>query len=162
MFRQEPEDFAENAGIRLTLESLGLTPGDPVNRHIFREFMAAARAGLDIYHPDVQADCTAAGHQRHLARKESDDAQGISRVVYYLRIGRFIKIGTATRLDERLKSYPPDTEVLATEPGHYSTEHRRLVEFAEYLAARREWFHPGSRLMEHIERLRRAPLADAS
>lgn len=162
LFHEEPAEYAVNSGVRITLESLGLTPGDPVNRHILREFMDGLRAGLDINDPDVQADCVAAGRQRALDLKASEESRGINKVVYYLRVGKYIKIGTAVRLEERLKSYPPDTELLATEPGHYNTEHRRLVEFSEYLAARREWFNPGPRLMAHIEGLRAAGLAKAS
>lgn len=162
MFHQEPAELSVNSGTRVTLEALGLTRDDRANRYIFRAFMSALRSGLDIYDPDVQAECIAAGRKAHIEDQESDEAEGIQRVVYYVRVGKYIKIGTAIRLDERLKCYPPDAELLATEPGHYQTEARRLTEFHEYLAARREWFLPGKRLMAHIEGLRGVPLAKAS
>lgn len=75
-------------------------------------------------------------------------------VVYYLRIGDHIKIGTTYRLDERVKAYPPGVRVLATEVGDRSVEGRRLRQFNEYLAYGREWFHPGARLLDHIAALR--------
>lgn len=73
-------------------------------------------------------------------------------VVYYLRVGALIKIGVTWDLDQRLRAYPPDVEVLATEPGGTATEQARLAQFREHLAypARPEWFHPADELMAHI------------
>lgn len=74
-------------------------------------------------------------------------------VVYYLLIDGLIKIGYAADLGRRLVAYPPTTQVLATEPGGREVESIRLSDFAEYRAAKREWFTPGPRLREHIENL---------
>jgi hypothetical protein len=71
--------------------------------------------------------------------------------VYYLRVGRLIKIGYTQQFVGRMATYPPDAELLARHAGtrEYETGlHRR---FAQYLAHRKEWYHPGPDLMEHIE-----------
>lgn len=74
-------------------------------------------------------------------------------VVYYAKVGDLIKIGCTASLKERLGNLPPDAAVLATEPGDRETERRRLAEFEDLRAWRREWFHPGPALLAHIEAL---------
>ena len=76
-----------------------------------------------------------------------------SSVVYYVLIGAMVKIGTTVNLARRMADYPPDAELLVTEPGGYAKEHDRIREFIEYREARNEWFTPGPRLREHIEAL---------
>jgi hypothetical protein len=71
-------------------------------------------------------------------------------VVYYIAVDELIKIGTTADLRQRLLTYPPNAQLLATEPGSLDLESVRLQEFAKYRARRREWFHRGDRLMEHI------------
>lgn len=73
--------------------------------------------------------------------------------VYYLRAGNLVKIGHTTDLGQRLNAYPPDAELLGTEPGDESLEAQRHVQFANLLSFRREWFHPGPELLAHIETL---------
>jgi hypothetical protein len=73
-------------------------------------------------------------------------------VVYYVRIGQHIKIGTSTNLKKRLAAYPLG-ELLATEPGSYDIESQRLSQFAHLLAHRREYFTPATDLLEHIAAL---------
>lgn len=82
-------------------------------------------------------------------------------VVYYVQIDQHVKIGYSSNLRHRLKSYPLNRRLLATEPGDERTESVRLIEFAEHRAMGREWFHPAPRLLAHINRLRKtagAPL----
>jgi hypothetical protein len=73
--------------------------------------------------------------------------------VYYIRIGSLIKIGTTKSLRARLANYPPGAELLAVERGGEDKESRRHRQFKHLLAERKEWFHPGADLLEHIERL---------
>lgn len=77
-------------------------------------------------------------------------------VVYYIQIDQHVKIGYSSNLPGRLKSYPLSRRLLATEPGDEQVESTRLFEFIEYRAMGREWFHPGPRLLDHINRLRRS------
>jgi hypothetical protein len=75
-----------------------------------------------------------------------------TEVVYYLRFGDRVKIGTTTSLTTRLADIPHD-EVLATEPGGHQLERQRHRQF-EHLQIRmgthREWFRLTPELAEHI------------
>lgn len=74
-------------------------------------------------------------------------------VVYYMRINGRIKVGFTTDLTKRSRAYPPDTELLAVEPGGKSLERRRHEQFSRYLDRGREWFVEGPGLVEHIRSL---------
>jgi hypothetical protein len=73
--------------------------------------------------------------------------------VYYVRVADLIKIGYTENIRNRMKTYPPHTKLLATEPGGPARESQRHTQFKHLLAARNEWFHPGLDLMSHIESL---------
>lgn len=74
-------------------------------------------------------------------------------VVYYVRLGDLIKIGTTRNLAARLPGIGPVT-LLVTEPGSYNLERMRHNQF---IAAHHkgEWFHPSEDLLSHIEMLRK-------
>jgi hypothetical protein len=74
-------------------------------------------------------------------------------VVYYLRFGDRIKIGTSSNPRQRLGSLRFD-ELLAFERGDRALEQRRHVQFAEQRFARTEWFAIHPTLLEHIDILR--------
>lgn len=92
----------------------------------------------------------------HLTRWHQLTQSPTNNVVYYIKVSKYIKIGTTKDVDKRLQNYPPDSELLATEPGGYNIEAMRHEQFAKYLAARNEWFEPGPKLMQHIEGLQQA------
>ena len=75
-----------------------------------------------------------------------------AEVVYYLRFGDRVKIGTTTNLQQRLIAIPHD-EVLATEPGGPYVERQRHQQF-KHLQVRggryREWFAITPELVDHI------------
>jgi hypothetical protein len=73
--------------------------------------------------------------------------------VYYVAVGKHIKIGYTTDLRQRMLSYPSG-DLLATEKGHDDLEHRRHQQFREYLDRGNEWFLRGPRLMAHIDSLK--------
>lgn len=76
-------------------------------------------------------------------------------VVYYVRIGDHVKIGTSTNLKMRLSQLRLDADaVLATEPGSYELERQRHREFDAERIGRREDFNPSRRLLAHIETVR--------
>lgn len=82
--------------------------------------------------------------------------------VYYVRVGELIKVGTTGQLRQRLSSYPPTSELLAVEPGGEELESRRHAQFRHLLAHRKEWFHPGTDLMDHIAALAQRTAAKAA
>lgn len=89
---------------------------------------------------------------REKRRKEALRAQS---VVYYVRIGEHVKIGTTTNLKARLSTLRVDPDaVLATEPGGYELERQRHREFATERIGRRENFTPSRRLVHHIKTVR--------
>jgi hypothetical protein len=76
-------------------------------------------------------------------------------VVYYVRIGSYIKIGTTTSFKYRMTSLMPD-EILATEPGHEELERMRHKQFAHLrIPLGRERFRPDPELMDHIRMIRK-------
>lgn len=76
-------------------------------------------------------------------------------VVYYLRLGDHVKIGTTVDLRKRMMVYPPRTLLLATEPGNRVTENIRHAEFAHLRVPgpRREWFRDAPELQSLVRHL---------
>jgi hypothetical protein len=74
--------------------------------------------------------------------------------VYYIRVGDLIKIGCTVNLSARLRSYPPASQILATERGGWKLEQQRHDQFAALRADRLEWYHPAPALLDHIAKLR--------
>lgn len=72
-------------------------------------------------------------------------------VVYYIRRGRYVKIGTTTNLRARLRDLMPD-EVLAVEPGSYLLESQLHAQFASIrYRPDREYFELTTELQAHID-----------
>lgn len=76
-------------------------------------------------------------------------------VVYYLRMGDHVKIGTSCNVDARIRAlYGNPEDLLATEPGDRTVEQHRHREFAaERVRPDRELFNPSPRLLAHIATL---------
>lgn len=74
-------------------------------------------------------------------------------VVYYVRRDKFVKIGTTTQLQDRMRSLMPD-EVLAIEPGSYALEGQLHLRFAHLrVSPSCEYFHRDADLDAHIARV---------
>lgn len=76
-------------------------------------------------------------------------------VVYYIRIGDYIKIGTTKRLKQRIAQLRASThDLLAIEDGDALREASRHRQFAaDRLDSRRENFRPSQAILEHVENL---------
>lgn len=74
--------------------------------------------------------------------------------VYYLKVGDRIKIGYTQDLEQRMKQYPPHSELLATHPGTQKIEREMHHKFLHLLANGREWFTVEDELLAHIEKVR--------
>lgn len=83
---------------------------------------------------------------------------GSDEIIYYLRVGSLIKVGYTTCYAQRVRSYPPDSVLLANESGDRALERKRHLQFRHSLARGREWFYPTADLIEHINSLRDEPL----
>lgn len=79
-------------------------------------------------------------------------------VVYYMRIGDRVKVGTTANLDLRMANFNPE-ELLATEPGGYDVERERHQQFA-HLRTHGEWFVYDAELKDHIDTLKTASVDD--
>lgn len=121
------------------IESLGVQVTDEVMRDVI----------MDIHqHDQVKKD-----------RSAKLQADRKYQVVYYMRIGNRVKIGTSTNLKVRLEAINPE-ELMCTEPGGHPLEKQRHHQFAE-LRTHGEWFRLEGELQQHIERLRsQAPVVD--
>ena len=90
-------------------------------------------------------------------RKSATAGRG---VVYYLRVGAHIKIGFTSDLRMRMHRYPPDSVLLACEPGDLALEKQRHQQFRPLLREAKEWFAPAKVLIDHIDAVsERHPLA---
>lgn len=87
---------------------------------------------------------------REHARSRRTTGNGRKAVVYYLRVGDLVKVGYSFELQQRLRQYPPDAEVLAVEPGDEQLEQQRHRDLRNNLARGREWYHPTKEVMQHI------------
>lgn len=74
--------------------------------------------------------------------------------VYYLAIGDLIKIGYATNVRNRMRSYPPNAQLLAVEPGNKTLERTRHQQFDTHLRRGREWFADVAELRTWIHGVR--------
>lgn len=131
-----------------------LTHAADVLRYL-RSYMPQTLAGIGM------AAAEGIEQQRHRdaerrARKPRTD------VVYYVQVGKHIKIGTTTSLASRMRSYPPDSRLLAYEPGDGELERQRHREFTTDLAMGREWFLPSDALLAHIKDVRSAHVGQAA
>ncbi len=107
---------------------------------------------------EQQLEETRAANAASLAFQKLLDDQP-DGVVYYVRRGNLIKIGTTRAFVNRMRSLMPD-EILAIEPGSYSLENQRHQQFAEQRYGRdqrgtkSEYFHPSEVLLQHIKAVR--------
>jgi hypothetical protein len=73
-------------------------------------------------------------------------------VVYYMRMGDLVKIGTSTNIRSRIATLNTQG-VMAVEPGSYAVERERHAQFA-HLRGHGEWFILGEDLAAHIADVR--------
>lgn len=99
--------------------------------------------------------------QTNLIRNRSHAARQATPVserpghIYYLRIGDVIKIGYASRLVARLRTYPPSMVLLAVHKGTLKDEAELHARFSPDRRAGREWYEQSERLQAHITAMRR-------
>jgi hypothetical protein len=124
-------------------KALGFNPRDP-------DIVArAVRAGNTLH----AAELARRTHAQSFASLRSWSGQGNhSAVVYYMRRGDLIKIGTTTRLKQRVVEIDPDG-IVALELGGISVEQNRHRQFAA-TRSHKEWFTIDSALADHIVDLR--------
>lgn len=128
---------------------------DPAFSRIADVLQDMAKAGIELTEQTVVI-AVKIGKQKHAdeqARRITEPRR--MSIVYYVRRGELIKIGTTTNPANRLKALMPD-EILAFEPGDRATEQRRHQQFSACRVARKsEYFRQDEELTAHIAKLRR-------
>lgn len=122
------------------------------------ELMAAALAlaTMQVERRRQQLEAEARKEERYAALAANPPRPGAfgdapDGVVYYIRRGDYVKIGTTTRLRNRMRDLMPD-EVLAVEPGSYSLEGALHAQFAaSRLRPSCEYFRLTDDLRAHID-----------
>lgn len=70
--------------------------------------------------------------------------------IYFVQVGGHIKIGWTTDLQRRMRAYPPNTQLLAAQPGTRAQEQALHRRFAVHRSHGREWYPLAPQLLEHI------------
>jgi hypothetical protein len=73
-------------------------------------------------------------------------------VVYYIRHGDLVKIGTTANPRRRFSEIWHE-EVLAFERGDRRVEHHRHEQFSSYRCDRTEWFRLAAPILDHVDTL---------
>lgn len=112
------------------------------------ETLAAAQRRLDESRDKRERESA----KRAAAAKEAARSQ--AGTVYFLRVGSYIKIGWTSDLTGRMRSYPPDSILLATQPGLRADETKLHKRFAIHRSHGREWYPLVPQILEHIDRVK--------
>lgn len=75
-------------------------------------------------------------------------------VIYYVKISDYIKIGWTSDLQSRMRSYPPNSVLLAVHPGSRADETKLHKRFAAHRTHGREWYAPVPTVLHHIEQMK--------
>lgn len=106
--------------------------------------------GFDPNDPDIQRRATAAGERAYERTQVHTyvDPRRHEPIVYYMKMGNLVKIGTSTNIAVRLETLHPE-RLLAAEMGGYQIEAERHRRFA---ADRNhgEWFRVTAELAAHM------------
>jgi hypothetical protein len=137
---------------------------DPAFTYIARYLTAASDMGFDPAEPDIMRRAMTAGRNAYekdrrrpgsAAPADVDWGKTHPDIVYYLRQGDLIKIGTSTRLAGRINELGAQG-VMVIEMGGSDVETARHRQFAAHRSHRREWFHATPELVDHIFAMRAA------
>lgn len=145
--KQVPVAKRENGRVLLNL--VDVARADHATRKVARRAPASVPSWSLDGEPDVDLLPFLAACDAEAQRVPPEQAR--QPVVYYLRFGDRIKIGTTIGLPARLDDVPHDM-LLATEPGGREIERQRHDQLAA-LRITREWFRPDTPLLHHIAQI---------
>lgn len=114
----------------------------------------AMKLGKQQLERDRTAIATAPEIRRAPVHPEADPT-GWPSIVYYIKRGEVIKIGTTTNAKRRFQNLVPD-EILAWEPGGAAEETARHRQFTHLRCGEGEYFRPGLDLIKHCAAIRSA------
>lgn len=90
-----------------------------------------------------------------MSSEQPPAAQQPRGFIYHLRVGEHVKIDWTKNLHQRMRAYPPTSELLGHHYGTKADERALHLQFAAYLAGGREWFRDVPELRQHIEQANR-------
>lgn len=160
----------KTSGLRPSVAGLVnmVDPEDPAFGRIAAILLEMRTAGVEINEASVEIALKLGRQQRELDNQTTavaarrgqatplrlwPEEQGKSSIVYYIRRGVFIKIGTTTDPHSRFRDLVPD-EILAWEPGGRHEEALRHRQFA-HLRQQGEYFQTGPELIKHYKAIRK-------
>lgn len=130
---------------------------DPAFMHIAAALQEFKDAGVELDQASVAVAIQLGRRRREAAeliprnpRIASNQSQPI---VYYVRRGSLVKIGTTASPRKRFAELIPD-EILAVEPGERDLEQQRHAEFGALRLAQSEYFHAAPALLDYARKLR--------
>lgn len=146
-------------GVRPSAQALieMVDQGDPAFMFIAAELQRIRCAGIEFDEAAI-SEAVRVGRERHARHLQHTEDRRPERfpgsIVYYIRRGTFVKIGTTTQPQKRFAALLPD-EILAWEPGGRAEEARRHVQFRRLRAnAVAEYFRREEELDVHIDSVR--------
>jgi len=131
---------------------------NPARNWITDYLVYAEELGFDRGDPDIVHRATVAGERAHAAYvyanvgRSFTDPRRHEPIVYYMKMGDLVKIGTSINIAGRMDALHPE-RLLAVEMGGYQIEGERHRQFA---ADRNhgEWFRVTDQLVAHMSRAR--------
>lgn len=156
---QPPEIHPRETGYRPSfarvMEIIGTD--DPALAQIGAALREAREAGEELDEATV-AEAVRIGRQRWGAINGPEAptervAPAFPSIVYYVKRGPLVKIGTTRRPESRFIALIPD-KILAVEPGDRADERKRHVQFKHLRQGTSEYFREGGDLMNHIAAVR--------
>jgi hypothetical protein len=132
-----------------------LDQNDPAHRQITQTLLTFSASGVELSQAAVEMAIKVGRYHHHIDEELAASAHGTKPdqeggVVYYVRRGSMVKIGTTINMQKRMTAILPD-EILATEPGSYSLEAQRHRQFRNLrVQGQVEWFHAAPLLQEHV------------
>lgn len=159
---EQPDDYRfdctelkeTNLGARLISQALAKYPKLDIKRHLD----ILARYGFDPKDPDIirravkrSVDIETVGVRRRPNPAKPTWYRETRPVVYYMRLGNRIKIGTTVNLSRRLDAINPE-ELVTLEWGDHAVERQRHRQFAA-LRCNGEWFKMEEPLLTHLREL---------
>ncbi|MCY0943552.1 GIY-YIG nuclease family protein [Streptomyces antarcticus] len=159
-----PNESSDDQGSDAPLTRLSdrFDKADPAFSGIMRALLPFLNAKIELTDETIELVKTL-GRAEHDPATRSTDGYKAARlagdtnhepVVYYVRRGALVKIGTTNNMHRRMTALLPE-EVLATEPGGQGLEGERHRQFSALrVPGQREWFHAGPALQQHVLRVR--------
>jgi len=139
-----------------------IKPGDPGYGQILMEIRKLDSYGVEITQDIIRnVICEIQGSDQPIRGQAPNEPSVLPQdgsvivqdeVVYYIRIGNRIKIGTSVNFPLRMAQLNPE-EIMAIESGGYTLEHHRHRQFAD-IRVHGEWFAFDAKLKAHMDQVR--------